>query len=128
MKPTVYVETTIASYLTARPSRGKIIRAHQALTKQWWEERGPDFHLFTSQFAVDEAGDGDPDYAARRLSVLGALRLLAIGDPVVPLAQRGGTAALSPAGRASPGRRDDEWYRIPPDLELHAPRQCVVMA
>jgi len=88
MRPTVYVETTIASYLTARPSRDTLIRAHQALTKQWWRDRRPEFDLFTSQFALDEAGAGDPDYATKRLSVLGALRLLEIGESVAPLAER----------------------------------------
>jgi len=88
MKPTVYVETTIASYLTARPSRDKIIRGHQALTKRWWEDRRPNFDLFTSQFAVDEAGAGDPGYGGKRLSVLGAIPLLEIGRSVVPLAER----------------------------------------
>lgn len=88
MKPTVYVETTIASFLTARLSRNRIIRAHQDLTTQWWKSRRPEFDLFTSQFALDEAGAGDPAYAAKRLSILNELPLLAIGESVPSLARR----------------------------------------
>ena len=37
MKPKVYLETTILSYLTALPSRDVVIAAHQQLTAEWWE-------------------------------------------------------------------------------------------
>jgi hypothetical protein len=45
----VYIETTIVSYLTARPSRDLIIAAHQQITQQWWDKRRTDFDLYTSQ-------------------------------------------------------------------------------
>jgi len=37
MRPTVYIETTIISYLTARPSRDLIVAGHQQITVEWWE-------------------------------------------------------------------------------------------
>jgi hypothetical protein len=46
MKPRVYLETSIISYLTARPSRDIIIAAHQELTNEWWENRRKRFDLF----------------------------------------------------------------------------------
>ena len=46
MKAKVYLETTIPSYLVARPSRDLLIAAHQQLTREWWESRGPQFDLF----------------------------------------------------------------------------------
>ena len=48
MKAKVYIETTIPSYLAARPSRDSLIAAHQRLTRDWWESRGPAFDLSKS--------------------------------------------------------------------------------
>ena len=36
---TVYIETTIVSYLVANPSRDSILAAHQKLTRQWWQDQ-----------------------------------------------------------------------------------------
>ena len=60
MKQRVYLETTIVSYLTARPSRDLILAAHQDVTRQWWERRREDFEVVVSQLVVDEAGRGGP--------------------------------------------------------------------
>ena len=54
MKPKVYLETTIISYLTARPSRDLIIAAHQELTNEWWENRRRRFDLFVSQLVIQK--------------------------------------------------------------------------
>jgi hypothetical protein len=43
MKERVYIETSVVSYLTSRPSRDLVIAAHQELTRQWWLERGAGF-------------------------------------------------------------------------------------
>ena len=61
MKQRVYLETTIVSYLTARPSRDLILAAHQEVTRQWWEQRRADFEIYVSQLVLDEAGRGDPE-------------------------------------------------------------------
>jgi hypothetical protein len=70
VKPTVYIETTIPSYLTARPSRDLIFTANQQITREWWDTRRSDFDLFLSQFVLDKASAGDADAAARRLKLL----------------------------------------------------------
>jgi hypothetical protein len=36
-KPRIYVETSVISYLTARPSRDLLVAARQEWTRQWWE-------------------------------------------------------------------------------------------
>jgi hypothetical protein len=66
MKPRVFIETTIPSYLTAWPSAGVVRAAHQQLTKEWWARR-EEYELFTSQFVIDECGAGDAQAAAARL-------------------------------------------------------------
>jgi hypothetical protein len=33
---TIYIETTIVSYLVAKPSRDLILAAHQKITQEWW--------------------------------------------------------------------------------------------
>ena len=88
MKSRLYLETTIPSYLTSRPSRDLIIAGHQALTREWWTTRRDDFQLFISQLVVDEAGAGDPQAARERMEVLQDLPLLDITPEVAELASR----------------------------------------
>ncbi len=33
----VYIESSVISYLTARPSRDIIVAAYQEITRKWWE-------------------------------------------------------------------------------------------
>jgi hypothetical protein len=82
---TVYIETSIVSDLTARPSRDLLVAAHQQLTVAWWEQRSH-YELFTSQVVLAEARAGDPDTAQRRVTVLEHLPLLAVSDAAITLA------------------------------------------
>jgi hypothetical protein len=83
----VYLETTIVSYLTARPSRDLILAAHQEVTRQWWEGPRERFGLYVSQFVLDEASDGDPAAAAERLKLLSGLSLLPLTEEVHDVAR-----------------------------------------
>ena len=67
MKPKVYIETSVVSYLTACPSRDLIIAANQQITQEWWQERRAVFDLYVSQMVVQEASAGDPTAAQERL-------------------------------------------------------------
>lgn len=83
----VYIETTIVSYLTApRPSRDVVQRAHQQLTRQWWEERRHRYTLYASPLVVREAAGGDPELSRPRLDALRGMHLLDITDAAVVLA------------------------------------------
>jgi predicted nucleic acid-binding protein len=73
----VYIETTIVSYLTARPSRDLVLRAHQQIARRWWRTRRSDFDLFISPLVLQEAGDGDAKAAARRLAAVSDVPILA---------------------------------------------------
>ena len=86
MKSRLYLETTIPSDLTSRPSRDLIIAGHQELTREWWEKRRDTFQLYISQLVVDEASAGDPVAARERLKVLQDLPLLDITPEVTELA------------------------------------------
>ena len=86
MKAKLYLETTIPSYLTARPSRDLIVAAHQQITHEWWEKRKHNFEIFISQFVIDEAGQGNEEALQRRLEILSEFDLLDITDDVTDLA------------------------------------------
>ena len=82
MRPRAYLETSIVSYLAARPSRDLITAAHQQVTHVWWEVRRPEFEIVVSQLVLDEAAAGDPEVAKKRLAFLQGVAVLAI-DPLV---------------------------------------------
>jgi hypothetical protein len=88
VRPKVYLETTIAGYLTAWPSRDLITAARQQITRTWWEERREEFDLFVSQIVVQEAGAGDEGAARRRLEALDGIPMLEIAEPAYDLAER----------------------------------------
>jgi hypothetical protein len=84
----VYIETSIASYLTARPTRDLRAAAWQQTTIQWWEQERPKYELFTSELVLAEARAGDADAADRRLAALDVLPLLSVTDEAKELANR----------------------------------------
>jgi len=85
MKRKVYVETSVISYLTARPSKTIIGAAHQLITLAWWELRS-DYELFVSQSVWQECAAGDPVAAQKRLAVLEEIPVLAVTQDMIRLA------------------------------------------
>ena len=85
MKPTVYLETTVVSYLAASPSRDIVVAAHQQITRDWWDRRDR-FELLISQAVLDEASRGDVDAAARRMALLAEIPVLTVSDDVIEFA------------------------------------------
>lgn len=88
MKPKVYIETTIPSYLAARSSRDLVIAGNQELTHEWWIEQKESFELYISQFVLDEAAFGDEDAARRRLAILDGINELKVTDEAVRLTEK----------------------------------------
>jgi hypothetical protein len=74
---TVYIETTVVSYLVSRPSQDLVIAAHQQLTREWWHRPRRLFACFISDVVLDEAGDGDAEQMALRLKALEGIPKLA---------------------------------------------------
>lgn len=97
MKLRVYVETSVISYLTARPSRDLVMAAHQEVTHEWWQNRRPAFELFYSEAVREEAAMGDPHAAAQRLALLSDLALLEIPAQAMDLANALVDATALPA-------------------------------
>ena len=88
-KPSVYVETSVVSYLTARPSRDLIVAAQQAMTREWWRDAPERFVLVASELVFTEAAAGDADAACARLTALETVtRLDTTAEDAAPLTRR----------------------------------------
>jgi predicted nucleic acid-binding protein len=83
----VYLETSIVSYLAARPSRDLLIAACQQATRDWWQRHRLQYDLYTSPLVVNEAGTGDPEASQKRLDYLRTIPELRITDEVRDLAK-----------------------------------------
>ena len=87
MKSTVYVETSIISYLTARPSRDLIVAGHQQITADWWDGIRSQVDCFISPFVTEEASRGDTEAAQRRIDAIASFAILEVNEEVRDLAQ-----------------------------------------
>jgi hypothetical protein len=74
----VYIETTIVSYLVSRPSRDLLVAAHQQITHEWWDRQRQLFECYISQVVIDEVRAGDDDAARRRMETIGGFAVLAV--------------------------------------------------
>jgi hypothetical protein len=84
----VYVETSIVSYLTARPTNDIRAAAHQNATLEWWASRKDEFALYVSEFVLAEASEGNADAANRRLVAIADIPLLRATPEVMALAEK----------------------------------------
>jgi predicted nucleic acid-binding protein len=96
LKPKVYLETSIPSYLTAWRSRDIVVAGNQETTKDWWERRN-DFDLFISTFVLKEVSAGDPEAAKLRLQALNEISEIEITEEVEVIAERLLSHALLPS-------------------------------
>jgi len=88
MSETVYIETSIIGYLTARTSNNLILMANVEATRDWWDTRRIQFDLYISQTVLDESARGDTEIASRRLKILSDFPLLEVNEAVQDLAMR----------------------------------------
>jgi len=86
MKPKVYIETSIPSYLTARQNNDIRAMANQNTTIEWWKDRRLKFDIFISEFVIAESSLGHPEASARRLAAIDGIPELDITDEVKNLA------------------------------------------
>lgn len=97
MKPRLYLETTIPSYLVARPSRDVVLAGQQEATRRWWERCRLDYELCTSQLVASEAARGDAAMAAARIEKLEGVSRLPVTAEGLQLADAVIHAGLIPA-------------------------------
>ncbi len=84
-KPTLYMETTIPSYLLAEPSRDLVAAARQEITRTWWRRDHERFSVLISDGVLEEAEKGDRHAAAKRREFLNQFRLLDVTPEVLRL-------------------------------------------
>ncbi len=86
MNETVYIETSIAGYLTVRPNNNLILMANAQATREWWDTCRKQFTLYISQVDLDEVVRGDVEIATKRLEILRDFPLLEVNEAVQNLA------------------------------------------
>ena len=86
MKARLYLETTIVSYLVARPGRDLVQAANQQLTREWWESQRQRYDIHISDVVIEEARPGDAAMAKQRLELLKSFPVLAAEPEVDELA------------------------------------------
>lgn len=85
-KSAVYIETSLISYIVAKPSRDLIVAAHQQLTADWWYNHSKNYDLFISQVVLEEIRVGNAELAGKRIAVIEGIPLLNISDAAIQLA------------------------------------------
>lgn len=85
--PSVYLETSVISYLRSRPSRDLIIAGHQQITQEWWESQSSKFQLYISELVVQESRRGDKNAAQERLELLRKIDAIQVTSDALNLAQ-----------------------------------------
>lgn len=86
MKSTVYIETSVLSYLTARQNNDLRAMANKSITEEWWETRRALYEIVVSELVLLEAGRGNAEAAKRRLDAASEIPLLEISPEVKSLA------------------------------------------
>lgn len=87
MKPYIYIETSVISYLTAKPSKDLVKLACQQMTKSWWNAGRLETSHFISPYVVEETNAGDPVAAAERIKAIQIIPVLPITTEIPALAE-----------------------------------------
>ena len=83
----IYIESTIPSYVVARPARDLLQAARQQLTRDWWDLKRGQHELFTSQVVLDEIAGGEAAMAKQRLALMGGIAVVRATDEAEALTQ-----------------------------------------
>lgn len=88
MERTLYLETTVVSYFTARPSRDLLVAGHQEATRELWPSLTTLYDTYVSALVYEEAARGDAEQAARRLAAIKPFRMLDIDEDARKVAEK----------------------------------------
>jgi predicted nucleic acid-binding protein len=84
--PSVYLDTSVPSYLTARPARQPIALRKQRVSCLWWNVYRGHFNIYVSSHVLQEASRGNTEAAQRRIDMLSRLESLDVTDEAEDLA------------------------------------------
>lgn len=93
----IYLETSVLSYLAADRSRDLVVASHQKITQEWWAFHRKHSHLFVSEAVLNEMRQGDSEQAKRRLALAVDLPVLKVNADVRFLARAYRDQLLLPA-------------------------------
>jgi hypothetical protein len=93
----IYIESTIPSYVVARPARDLLQAARQQLTRDWWEWKRSEHELFTSQIVLDEISSGERAMSEERLRLVSDVVLLDLTEDARALTKTVIISGLLPA-------------------------------
>ena len=82
--PTVYLETSVISYLAARPSRDLLIAARQEVTRRLWDYYQDTYRFTTSRLVEREASAGNAVEAGKRLAIIEATESIKVPHEATP--------------------------------------------
>jgi len=88
MAAKLYLETSVVSYLVARPSRDVLVVAHQQITRDGWTRSLSAFEVYISDIVIQEAEQGDPVAARERLELIARFSVLSLTENAEQLAGR----------------------------------------
>ena len=88
MNRSVYIETSVISYFTSRPSRDLIVAAHQQITHDWWAEVLPHCTPYVSPIVMMEIERGNPEIVRRRVQAVEGMALVEVAGDVTELASQ----------------------------------------
>jgi hypothetical protein len=101
IKEVVYIETTIISYLVARPSKDSLLAGHQEITRKWWQDRASLYRCVASREVLREASDGEVQMAQKRRAVLESIPTMEISSGMEEMADSLVESGILPAGMRS---------------------------
>ena len=81
----IYIETSVISFLTARPSKDVVLAGHQESTHIFWKSKDA-YELFISDMVIQECEKGDSDCAQSRIQAIEGLPVLNVDKQVERLA------------------------------------------
>jgi predicted nucleic acid-binding protein len=87
MRPKVYLETSILSYLAALPSRDVVTAGRQVVTRRWWETEREKYALVISEAVEAECERGDPEMVKRRQDLLDGVSLFPVNERILRVAR-----------------------------------------
>lgn len=87
MKQKIYIETSVISYNTSKPSRDLIVAAQQQITLAWWEYNLPNYEPFISTIIIEEISKGDREASLRRLNAVSGISILEVNSDVISLSE-----------------------------------------